>query len=184
MAFKWYIIHTYSGFEEKVKAWLEERVQNEKDERVKRCFKEVLVPTERIVEMVKGEKVTSTRKFYPSYVLVCLDFDQDEEVKSLLWHLVRRTPKVTGFVGGKNPIPVPEEEVERIKLQMEERTRKPKPKFVVGKGDQVRIVDGPFTNFTGRVDEVFPDRGKVRVLISIFGRETPVELDAIQLAKI
>jgi len=184
MAFKWYIVHTYSGYEEKVKTWLEERFRNEKNERLQKCFKEVLVPTEKVIELVKGEKVTSSRKFYPGYILICLDFDQDEELKSLLWHLVRRTPKVTGFVGGRNPIPVPEEEVERIKEQMEERAKKPKPKFTLEKGDQVKIVDGPFTNFTGRIDEIFPDRGKVRVLISIFGRETPVELDAIQLAKI
>ena len=184
MAFRWYIVHTYSGFEEKVKAWLEERIRNEKDPRIKACFKEILVPTEKVIELVKGEKVTSSRKFYPGYVLVCMDFNQDEELRSILWHLVRRTPKVTGFVGGKNPVPIPDEEVERIKAQMEERTKKPKPKFSLEKGDQVRIVDGPFTNFSGRVDEIFPDRGKVRVLISIFGRETPVELEAIQLAKI
>ncbi|MCD6320543.1 MAG: transcription termination/antitermination factor NusG [Candidatus Desulfofervidaceae bacterium] len=184
MAFKWYIIHAYSGFEEKVKAWLEERIQNEKDERIKSAFKEVLVPTEKVVELVKGEKVTSSRKFYPGYVLVCMDLDQDTELRSVLWHLVRKTPKVTGFVGGKNPVPIPEEEVEKIKAQMEEGAKKPKPKFTLEKGDQVKIIDGPFTNFTGRVDEIFPDRGKVKVLISIFGRETPVELDAIQLAKI
>jgi transcriptional antiterminator NusG len=184
MAFRWYIIHTYSTFEEKVKRWLEERVKNEKDERVKRCFKEALVPTERVVEMVKGEKITTSRKFYPGYLLACLDFDQDEEVKSLLWHLIQCTPKVTGFVGGKNPVAVSEEEVEKIKLQIDEGAKKPKPKITLEKGDQVRIVDGPFTNFTGRVDEIFPDRGKVKVLISIFSRETPVELEAIQLAKV
>jgi len=113
-----------------------------------------------------------------------MDDEETKRLKKAIWHLVRRTPKVTGFVGGQDPLPIPQEEVEKIKERMEEGEKRPKPKFIFRKGDHIKIVDGPFTNFTGRIDEIFPERGKVRVLISIFGRETPVELDAIQLSKI
>ncbi|MDL1971754.1 MAG: transcription termination/antitermination protein NusG [Deltaproteobacteria bacterium] len=191
MNFKWYIVHTYSGFEEKVKSLLEQRIKSA--DGMEQYFKEILIPTEKVLELIKGERVTSSRKFYPGYILIhCLDLHIDEEkddeetkrLKKAIWHLVRRTPKVTGFVGGQDPLPIPQEEVEKIKERMEEGEKRPKPKFIFRKGDHIKIVDGPFTNFTGRIDEIFPERGKVRVLISIFGRETPVELDAIQLSKI
>jgi len=191
MNFKWYIVHTYSGFEEKVKSLLEQRIKSA--DGMERYFKEILIPTEKVLELIKGERVTSSRKFYPGYILIhCLDLHIDEEkddeetkrLKKAIWHLVRRTPKVTGFVGGQDPLPIPQEEVEKIKERMEEGEKRPKPRFIFRKGDHIKIVDGPFTNFTGRIDEIFPERGKVRVLISIFGRETPVELDAIQLSKI
>jgi len=191
MNFKWYIVHTYSGFEEKVKSLLEQRIKSA--DGMEKYFKEILIPTEKVLELIKGERVTSSRKFYPGYILIhCLDLHIDEEkddeetkkLKKAIWHLVRRTPKVTGFVGGQDPLPIPQEEVEKIKERMEEGEKRPKPKFIFRKGDHIKIVDGPFTNFTGRIDEIFPERGKVRVLISIFGRETPVELDAIQLSKI
>lgn len=171
---------------------LEQRIKSENGD-MEQYFKEILIPTERVIELIKGEKVMSSRKFYPGYILVhCLDLHIDEqkdneEIKKLkksVWHLVRKTPKVTGFVGGQDPISLSEQEVEKIKERMEEGEKKPRPKFVFRRGDQIKIVDGPFTNFTGRIDEIFPERGKVRVLISIFGRETPVELDAIQLSKI
>lgn len=192
MDFKWYIVHTYSGFEEKVKALLEQRIKSE-NEGMEQYFKEILIPTERVIELIKGEKTMSSRKFYPGYVLIhCLDLHIDEQkdnektkkLKKAIWHLVRKTPKVTGFVGGQDPTPLPEEEVDKIKERMEEGAKKPRPKFVFRRGDHIKIVDGPFTDFTGHIDEIFPERGKVRVLISIFGRETPVELDTIQLSKI
>jgi transcriptional antiterminator NusG len=192
MDFKWYIVHTYSGFEEKVKTLLEQRIKSENGS-MEQYFKDILIPTEKVVELIKGEKAMSSRKFYPGYVLIyCLDLhidkqkdnEQTKKLKKAIWHLVRKTPKVTGFVGGQDPIPLLEEEVEKIRERMKEGEKKPRPKFVFRSGDQIKIIDGPFTNFTGRIDEYFPERGKVRVLISIFGRETPVELDAIQLSKI
>ncbi len=176
MGHRWYIIHTYSGFENKVKASLEERA---KAAGMAELLTDVLVPTEKVVELVKGERRTSARKFYPGYVLVRMELNDDT------WHLVKNTPKVTGFIGEKNkPIPIGDHEAERIKAQMEEGAVKPKPKFAFDKGDEVRVIDGPFTNFNGIVEEVNPDKGKIRVLISIFGRATPVELEFVQVAKI
>lgn len=175
MAQRWYIVHTYSGFENKVKASLEERARAAG---MSEQISDVLVPTEKVVELVKGERRTSARKFYPGYVLVRMELNDDT------WHLVKSTPKVTGFIGEKNkPLPITDEEAERIKLQMEEGAVKPKPKFAFEKGDEVRVIDGPFTNFNGIVEEVNPDKGKIRVLISIFGRATPVELEFVQVSK-
>jgi transcriptional antiterminator NusG len=175
VAQRWYIVHTYSGFENKVKASLEERA---KATGMSESIGDVLVPTEKVVELVKGERRTSARKFYPGYVLVLMELNDDT------WHLVKNTPKVTGFIGEKNkPIPISDEEALRIKAQMEEGAVKPKPKFAFDKGDEVRVIDGPFTNFNGIVEEVNPDKGKIRVLISIFGRATPVELEFVQVSK-
>ncbi len=169
MAHKWYIVHTYSGFENKVKASLEERI---KQYGMEDKFSEIIVPTEKVVEIVKGEKRTSSRKVYPGYILIKMEFNKET------WHLVQDTPKVTGFVGGQqNPVPLPEHEAEKIIRQMEERSLKPRPKYDYQKGEKVIITEGPFANFTGVVDEVKPDKGKVRVLVSIFGRSTPVELE-------
>jgi len=178
MAKKWYVVHTYSGFENKVKKSLEERVrQDALEEQVG----EILIPMEQVVEMVKGEKKTSKRKFFPGYVLVQM------EMNDRTWHLVKGTPKVTGFVGNaKRPDEVPsvkDIEVQRLIGQISEGTLKPKPKVQFEEGDQVRVVDGPFANFNGTVEEVKPDKGKVRVLVSIFGRATPVELDFMQVEK-
>jgi transcriptional antiterminator NusG len=165
MAKKWYVVHTYSGFENKVKKSLEERV---KQEGLEEQVGEILIPMEQVVEMVRGEKRTSKRKFFPGYVLV-------------------NTPKVTGFVGSaKIPKDVPaisDAEVQRLTAQISEGTLKPKPKVQFEDGDQVRVIDGPFSNFNGTVEEVKPDKGKVRVLVSIFGRATPVELDFMQVEK-
>jgi transcriptional antiterminator NusG len=178
MAKKWYVVHTYSGFENKVKKSLEERVRQEnlQDE-----FGETLIPMEVVQEMVKGEKKTSKRKFFPGYILVQM------EMSNRTWHLVKGTPKVTGFVGNaKKPEDVPfisEVEVQRLTTQITEGTLKPKPKVQFEEGDQVRVIDGPFSNFNGTVEEVKPDKGKVRVLVSIFGRATPVELDFMQVEK-
>jgi transcriptional antiterminator NusG len=173
---KWYIVHTYSGFENKVKASLEERVKTLGQEN---SFGKILVPTEKVVELKKGLKKTSSRKFYPGYIMVQMDLNEET------WHTVRSTAKVTGFVGGGTmPSPVPDDEAERIIRQMEEGISKPKPKYQFEEGDQVRVVDGPFNNFQGIVGEIKPDKEKLRVLITIFGRPTPVELDFIQVNKI
>jgi transcriptional antiterminator NusG len=173
---KWYIVHTYSGFENKVKKTLEERIKNlGQEER----FGKVLVPTEQVVELRQGQKKTSSRKFYPGYILVQMHLDDDT------WHTVRNTAKVTGFVGGEvKPTPIPDEEAERIIQQMQEGVSKPKPRYQFEEGDEVRVVDGPFSNFNGIVEEVKPDKEKLRVLITIFGRATPVELEFIQVNKV
>lgn len=176
MAYKWYIIHTYSGFEQKVKAAIQDRA---KARGLEHLISEVLVPTEMVEEMVKGERRLSARKFYPGYVLVHMELTDDS------WHLVKDTPKVTGFVGSKEePTPIPEAEAEKIIAQMQEGVLRPKPKIKFEQGDKVQVTDGPFINFTGVVDEVRPDRGRVRVMISVFGRPTPVELEFTQLEKI
>jgi transcriptional antiterminator NusG len=173
---QWYIIHAYSGFEEKVKTALEESV---KQLNLEDKISEVLVPTEKVVELVKGQRKTSSRKFYPGYVLVRM------ELNDSTWHLVKNTPKVTGFLGGNSiPTPIPPEEVDKVIAQMVEGITKPKPKFHFEEGDEVKIVEGPFSNFIGRVDEVKADKAKLRVLISIFGRATPVELEFVQVEKI
>ncbi|MEF3168734.1 MAG: transcription termination/antitermination protein NusG [Deltaproteobacteria bacterium] len=175
MALKWYIVQTYSGFENRVKLSLEERArQYGMEDRIV----SVVVPTEKVVEFIGGEKKTSSRKVYPGYILVRMEFDKDT------WHLVQDTPKVTGFVGGhENPVPLSDEEAERIIHQMEERATKPVPKYTFEKGDQVVVADGPFANFRGIVDEVKADKGKVKVLVSIFGRYTSVELEFAHVQK-
>jgi transcriptional antiterminator NusG len=173
---KWYIVHTYSGFENKVKTTLQERVKTLGQEAY---FGKILVPTEQVIELKKGQKKTSSRKFYPGYIMVQMVVNEET------WHTVRNTAKVTGFVGGGNmPSPIPDEEAERIIVQMEEGISKPKPKYHFEEGDEVRVIDGPFSNFQGVVEEVKPDKEKLRVLITIFGRSTPVELEFIQVNKV
>lgn len=175
MAKKWYVVHTYSGFENKVKASLEEKIKTSGKHAL---FGEILVPSEKVVDTVKGVKRTTSRKFFPGYILINMDLNDET------WHLVKGIPKVTGFVGGEEmPPAVPEEEVLRITRQMEEGAVRPKPKVLFGRGENVRVIDGPFTNFAGIVEEVKPDKGKLRVLVSIFGRATPVELDFGQVEK-
>jgi transcriptional antiterminator NusG len=175
MTMAWYVVHTHSGYEQKAKAALEERI---KALHMEQYFQDILVPSENVVEMVKGTKRTTTRKFFPGYVLVKMELNNET------WHVVKNTPKVTGFVGStKTPMPVPDEEVLRITNQMTEGAVKPKPKISFEKGESVRVIDGPFSNFNGVVEEVRPDKGKLRVLVSIFGRSTPVELDFVQVEK-
>jgi transcriptional antiterminator NusG len=177
---KWYVVHTYSGFENKAKKSLEERV---KLEGMSDWFGEVLIPTEQVVEMIKGEKRTTKRKFFPGYILVQMAMDDRS------WHLVKSTPKITGFVGAPqtmDPEKIPsitDEEVRRLTMQISEGTLKPKPKVQFETGDSVRVIDGPFSNFNGTVEEVDPNKGRVKVLVSIFGRATPVELDFMQVEK-
>jgi len=175
VAQRWYVVHTYSGYENKVKTALEEKVRAlGLEERITG----VLIPSESVVELVKGEKRTSNRKFFPGYILVHMELDDQT------WHIVKSTPKVTGFIGSRTePAVIPDEDVDAIKTQMAEGQEKPKPKYSFEKGDSVRVVDGPFINFNGTGEEVRPDKGKLRVLVSIFGRPTPVELDFIQVTK-
>jgi transcriptional antiterminator NusG len=176
VALKWYIIHTHSGFEQKVKGAILERA---KARGLEELVAMVLVPMETVEEKVKGERKLSTRKFYPGYVLVQMEMNDDT------WHLVKDTPKVTGFVGSKEePAAIPEEDAAKIIAQMQEGVLRPKPKIKFETGDKVQVTDGPFANFTGVVDEVRPDRGRVRVMISVFGRPSPVELEFTQLEKL
>lgn len=177
MAKNWYIVHTYSGFENKVREALTERI---KSYGLADYFGRVLVPMEKVVEMVKGQRRESSRKFYPGYILVEMEMNDET------WHLVKSTAKVTGFVGGTEtaPSPITPEEAERILAQMAEGAKAPRPKYSFREGDEVRVIDGPFNNFNGVVEEVYPDKGKLRVLISIFGRATPVELEFVQVTKI
>jgi transcriptional antiterminator NusG len=173
---RWYIVHVYSGFENKVKASLEERISASPNPDK---FGEVLVPTEEVVELVKGKRRTSARKFYPGYILVRMKLDDET------WHIVNDTAKVTGFLGGRDkPAPLSDEEAERIINRMEAGKIKPQPKYSFDSGDEVRVIDGPFTNFNGTVEEVNQEKGKIKVLVSIFGRSTPVELDFVQVTKL
>lgn len=176
MALKWYIVHVYSGYENKVKAALEERISGSANaER----FGRVVVPTEEVVELVKGRRRTSSRKFYPGYILVQMELTDET------WHIVNDTAKVTGFLGGRErPSPISDEEADQILNRMEAGKLKPQPKYFFDSGDEVRVIDGPFTNFNGVVDEVNPEKGKIRVLVSIFGRSTPVELEFVQVQKL
>jgi transcription termination/antitermination protein NusG len=171
----WYIIHTYSGFEQKVADSLRGRAQafgfSDK-------IGQILIPTEEVVELRAGKKVTSKRMLYPGYVLVQM------EMNDQLWHEVKNTPRVTGFVGGGNsPVPLTAEEVNSILYRQATSAERPRPKMTFEKGEVVRIVDGPFANFSGKIDEINPERNTLRVLVTIFGRSTPVELDFLQVSK-
>lgn len=176
MELKWYIVHTYSGFEKKVQKTLEERISALGQ---KEYFGKILVPTEQVVELKQGRKRTSSRKFYPGYILVQMALTDET------WHTVRNTSKVTGFVGGEiKPSPIPDDEAERILQQMQDGINKPKSKFNFEFGDEIKVIDGPFSNFQGTVEEVKEDKEKLRVLITVFGRPTPIELDFIQVIKV
>jgi transcription termination/antitermination protein NusG len=169
----WYVVHTYSGFEEKVKLTIEEKVERQD---LKEKISRILIPTERVIELKAGKKKESDKKFYPGYILVEMDMDD------ATWHLIRSTPRVTGFVGGSNPIALSEEEVDVI-LQQLEKGPVPQVKTQFQKGESVRIIDGPFTNFIGNVEDVDIDHGRLNVMVSIFGRQTPVELNFFQVEK-
>ncbi len=175
MAQHWYVIHVYSGFEKKVA----ESIREQADAKgMGDHFAEVLVPTEEVVEMRRGTKVQSERKFFPGYVLVKMDLTDET------WHLVKNTPKVTGFLGsGQRPAPVPQREVDSILRQVQEGIERPKPSITFEIGEQVRVCDGPFTSFAGFVEEVDEERARLKVAVSIFGRATPVELEYAQVEK-
>ena len=175
-AARWYIVHTYSGFEQRVQKTINELCRTGQDQGL---IKKVVVPTEKVIEPTKGgQQRTSTRKFYPGYVMIQM------VMTDLSWHLIQSISKVTGFVGGKNrPAPMRNSEAEWILALMEDRQEKPRPKFNFDRGDEVRVVEGPFGGFNGVVDDVNHDKGKLRVSVSIFGRQTPVELDFTQVSK-
>jgi len=176
MGKNWYIIHSYSGFEKKVAETLRSRVDAAG---LSQQFGEIMIPTEEVIEMRGGKKVVSSKLFYPGYVLVEMDMNNDT------WHLVRSTPRVTGFVGsGQMPSPLTSEEVDRIVHKVEVAAEHPKPKMKYDKGETIKITDGPFKDFTGSVDEINDDRSTLRVMVTIFGRATPVELDFYQVEKL
>lgn len=173
---QWYIVHTYSGFENKVSESLQQRVNAYGLEAE---IGDVLIPTEDVVEMRGGKRVVSSKRFFPGYILV------EMQMSDHAWHVVRNTPKVTGFVGaGSKPTPLTREEVDQILRQVTVAAEKPKPKYTFDKGDQVRINEGPFTSFNGVVDDVNLDKNTVKVMVTIFGRATPVELDFLQVEKL
>jgi len=173
---QWYIVQTYSGFEKKVSESLRQRVQAYG---IAEEIGEILIPTEDVVELRGGRKVVTPKRFFPGYILV------EMEMTDNAWHVVKNTPKVTGFVGaGAKPTPLSQEEVDHILLQVSTAAEKPKPRYSFDKGDQVRINEGPFTSFHGVVEEVNLDKNTLKVLVTIFGRSTPVELDFMQVEKI
>ena len=172
----WFIIHTYSGFEQKVAESLRSRGDAFG---FSHQIGQILIPTEEVVELRNGKKVTSKRMLYPGYVLVQMEMNDE------LWHAVKATPRVTGFVGGGNsPVPLTADEVNSVLYRQASSAERPRPKLSFEKNETVRIIDGPFSNFSGKVDEVNPDRNTLRVLVTIFGRATPVELDFLQVEKI
>jgi transcription termination/antitermination protein NusG len=195
MALAWYIVHTYSGYEQRVKDLLEERVQTQG---LKERIPEVFIPMENVVERKKGKTVTTTRKFFPGYILVKISYEKvreedspevkktKQEINARLWSVVRETPRVTGFVGAKgDPAPLTEEEVERLMKQVQEAKDEPaRPRFTFEPGDQVRIADGPFMEFTGVVEAVNEERKTLKIMVTIFGRATPVEVDFLQAEKV
>ena len=173
---KWYIVNVHTGCESMAKSAIEERIRSQK---VEAQFGEILIPSENVVQLVKGQKQTKSRKFFPGYIFVNMILSDET------WHLVRHSSKVTGFVGGQKTRPpeVPEAEVLRVTQQMTVGAGKPRAKINFSHGESVTVVDGPFSNFAGTVEDINEEKGKVKVLVSIFGRPTPVELDFIQVEK-
>jgi len=172
---KWYIVNVQTGCENLAKSAIEERVRSNKMEGL---FGDILIPAENVVQLVKGQKQTKSRKFFPGYIFVHMSLNDES------WHLVRHSSKVTGFVGGKTrPPEVPEDQVLRVTQQMTMGAEKPKSKIKFSLGESVTVVDGPFSSFNGTVEEINEEKGKVKVLVSIFGRPTPVELDFVQVEK-
>ena len=176
MSKQWYVVHAYSGYEKYVQRMLAERISSSKSDD---SFGDILVPTESVVEMRSGKKRKSERKFFPGYVLVQMDMNEDT------WHLVRNTPRVLGFIGGTSdqPAPISDKEAENLLSQLQDNTDKPRPKVLFEAGELIRVIDGPFADFNGTVEEVNYDKNKLRVAVLIFGRSTPVDLDFSQVEK-
>jgi transcriptional antiterminator NusG len=177
MAKRWYVMHVYSGFEKKAKQAILEKAEKLG---LTDSFDDILVPTEEVVELKRGQKVSAERKFFPGYVLIKM------EMTDQTWHLVRDTPKVTGFLGGSGtrPVPISEAEAQRIMSQVKEGIERPRPSITFEIGEQVRVSDGPFNSFNGTVEEVDEERSRLKVAVSIFGRSTPVELEYTQVEKV
>lgn len=171
---KWYVIHTYSGHEKMVKETLEQRL---KSLGLAARVSEILIPTEDVMEVKGGRKQVFTKRSFPGYVFVKMEVDDE------VWYAIRNTPKVSGFVGGAKPSPLLDSEVEAILAQMKATSERPQPKVLFEPGESVRIIDGPFSNFTGIVDNIYPEQGKLKVMVTIFGRSTPVELEFGQVEK-
>ena len=179
--FQWFVLHTLSGQEQKVKDSIEKRI---KVEEMGELIKEVLIPTEKVAEVKKGKKTTSTRKFYPGYILVHIKLlDEKNQLLDRPWYFIRETPGLIGFIGGDRPVPLKQDEVESILAQIEERQEKVAPKVAFETGENVKVTDGPFQNFTGVIEGIDPDRGKLKISVSIFGRSTPVELEYWQVER-
>ena len=182
---QWYIVHTYSGFEKKVSESLEQRARAYG---LENQIGRIEIPTEEVVEMKGGRKVQTATRFFPGYILVQIETEEGPDGKKIpdtTWHLVKNTPKVTGFVGsGSRPVPLSQEEADQIFDQVKESIEKPKPKYTFDRGESVRIIDGPFSSFQGVVEEVNLDRNTLKVMVTIFGRSTPVELDFLQVEKL
>ena len=175
MAMRWYVIHVYSGFEKKVAEAIRDQARQKGMDDM---FEEVLVPTEEVVELRRGQKVNAERKFFPGYVLIKMEMTDES------WHLVKNTPKVTGFLGNRRPSPISEKEANQILQQVQEGVERPKPSVIFEIGEQVRVADGPFTSFNGMVEDVDEERARLKVAVSIFGRSTPVELEYSQVEKL
>jgi transcription termination/antitermination protein NusG len=176
MSKQWYVIHAQSNLEERVKEHLFKRIKQAGKEDV---ITQVLVPMENVSEVKDGKKRVTTRKFFPGYVLVEMELNDEN------WYLVRNTPGVTGFVGSANkPTPLTQKDVENIMTQTKEKQEKVQPKIVFEKGETIKVIEGPFMSFTGAIEEVHPDKGKLKVMVAIFGRSTPVELEYWQVEKI
>lgn len=176
MTMRWYVVHAFSGFEKAVQRTLKEHIARAG---MQDSFGEILVPTEEVVEMKSGQRRTSERKFFPGYVLVRMEMTDES------WHLVKAVPKVSGFIGGSGtkPTPITDKEAETILRQVQDGVEKPRPKFSFTSGEQVRVIDGPFLDFNGTVEDVNYEKSKLKVSVSIFGRQTPVELDFSQVEK-
>ena len=178
---QWFILHTYSGHEKKVRDSLKARIR---DTDLQAEITEVLVPTETVVEMRGNKRIESSRMFYPGYVLIEIDCDEKGHIPDDVFHTIRSTPKVTGFVGGQHPTPLTAEEVDQIVNQQAAAAEKPKPKFSYAAGETVRIKSGPFQSFTGKVEEVNEEKSTLKVTVTIFGRSTPVELNFLDVEKV
>ncbi|WP_069470851.1 transcription termination/antitermination protein NusG [Candidatus Marithrix sp. Canyon 246] len=195
MALRWYVVQAYSGYEKTVQRSLDERLARSRSE-LQKCFGEILVPTEEIIEMRAGQRRKSERKLFPGYVLIQMDMDEvDSEqqdnhgnplsLRDEIWHLVKDVPKVLGFIGGsqERPAPISDQEAEIILQRVQEGAEKPRPKVLFEVGEIVRVIDGPFNDFNGEVEDINYEKNRLRVAVSIFGRSTPVELEFGQVEK-
>ncbi len=179
--FDWFVLHTLSGQEQRVKDSIEKRL---KPEEMAEFVAEVLIPTEKVAEIKKGKKNTMSRKFYPGYVLIRMKlYDEKHQLLEKPWYFIQETPGIIGFVGGERPVPLQKKEIDAILAQTSEQHEKVKPKVAFAVGETVKVTDGPFLNFSGTVEEVDPERGKLKITVSIFGRNTPVELEYWQVER-